>query len=186
MAARIALYLVALTLGIPVLAAQNGAHAGACVLPGSCGVARYTMTADASEATGSAWSSLSGLSIPVAANTNYQIRCLLRMNTSGPTTGVGTQLQIQGPASPTYLTWNHWGANGVHPAGGFSGTAFHTAAQDDGATATCSGTDLNCTNWVDIFLSNGANAGTIAFAIQSEIAEGVSVLRGSFCEVRQY
>jgi hypothetical protein len=157
---------------------------GACTLPGGCGVARYVSTATVSEATGAAWTSIPGLSVPVAASTRYWIRCFMRMTQGG--TGLGTQLQIQGPASPTSLIWNHWGANGVHPGGGYAGTAFHTGAQDDGATATCSGSDQSCSNWVDIFLVNGANAGTIAFAIQSEAATSVAVEAGSFCESRSY
>ena len=128
-----------------------------------------------------AYSTVTGLTLPVVANTNYAFNAYFIWQMNNMSGGVG--FSFTGPASPTvYSLTSIYGANG-------GGTA--TIRQDTAYDAmTAQGmTTLPNTNYVTSFsgvLFTGANAGTLAMrACVSNVAYTLGVMAGSFLALRK-
>lgn len=143
---------------------------------------RVTVASDVSNSNSAAYTAVSDLSIAVATSTNYQIECHFLTSAAAGTTGL--QLQVTGPGSPTEVTIVRDYYNNVTTgATVLVATAFNSGSTDDAAAGSCSTT--RCINPVHIFLRNGSNSGTVAFAIQTEVnASAVTMHRGSYCDTR--
>ena len=123
---------------------------------------------------------VTGLTMAVAATTNYSFSCELSYTSAATTTAL--QLSINGPASPTAMRYSVFTNT--------TATAKHSASQSAYDTVTNPGTSLGATAVpVRIVgtLENGSNAGTLAIRLRSEVAtSAVTVLRGSFCTFVTY
>jgi len=165
--------------GSAVTCARSGVT-GTITVSASGGVTRVTQTTDVATTSNAAYSAVSGLSIAVSASTNYTIMCNILTSTAVGTTGL--QLQVTGPTSPTEITiTRQYHNNSTTTYTPLTATAFNTASTDDAAAGSCAA--QRCLNPVMIVLRNGANGGTVAFAVQSEVsASNVTLHRGSYCD----
>lgn len=115
------------------------------------------------------------LLVPVAASTNYVMRCQLVTSAAAATTGV--QLALTGPASPTELTWTRASCASAVTTRDNQSNAYNVDA------ATASAGTTRCIELVSIILRNGVTAGNVGFTLQSEIAASVTTVHvGSWCE----
>lgn len=117
------------------------------------------------------------LSLALAANTTYTLRCVL-VHTSAATT-TAPQVALNGPASPTGLRYV--------VETGTSATATHRASQTAYDTVTNPATGGGAVALpirVDGYIQNGANAGNLVVRLRSEVnASTVTLLARSFCEL---
>lgn len=144
-----------------------------------------SLSADSATSSAAAYTTMTDLSISVAASTNYQIRCVLYDET--PNTITGNQLSIDGPAATEVLIDRHF-CNGAAPSNtAFAATnAFYGAATDDGSSGGA-GANSPCANIINIMLRNGGSSGTVTFKHQSETGGStVTFHQGSFCEYRTF
>jgi hypothetical protein len=125
--------------------------------------------------TSTTFADVSGMTFSVSASTSYSIVCELVHTTAINTTAL--QVALNGPASPTALRYQvltSTTATAVHSA---SQTAYDAVTNPaTGAAAVPLQVRLTGT------LENGANAGTLALRMRTEVnASAVNILRGSFC-----
>ncbi len=124
------------------------------------------------------FSSVSGLSFSVAANTNYKVRCDLDYQTSATTADV--KIQWTGPASPTAVTYDLVTEVTASTLSASVATAFSTALSEAGTPTTATNFPLTLT----LTLINGANAGTIQLQAAATGAGTITIIPGS-CSLRQ-
>lgn len=137
-------------------------------------------TANTSDSATGTPTTVTNLTVPVAASTNYIIRCLLTTNSATTTTGV--QITVNGPSSPTQVTWTRKSCSSTTALVNASINAFGT---EDVRTASAGAT--RCVEPIDIHLRNGSNAGNVTFGVDTEIgASAVTVYTGSFCDYQSY
>jgi hypothetical protein len=137
------------------------------------------VTSDVANST-TTFANVTGLTMAVAASTNYSFSCELSYTAAATTTAL--QLAINGPASPTAMRYSVRTST--------TATAMHSASQNAYDANTNPGTSLGSTavpvRIVGTF-ENGSNAGTLAIRLRSEVAtSAVTVLRGSFCTFVTY
>lgn len=144
----------------------------------------YSVSGDTSTSSDTVYSSLPGISWSIAANANQRAHCNFVITAAAATTGA--QLQVTGPASPSAVTISRWYHNNSPSAlSQIVRSAFDSGSTDDSVTGSC--TALTCVSTVDIVVQNGANAGTIAIGLESEVnGSAVGVLKGSWCEVSSF
>jgi len=136
---------------------------------------RNTVTQDVSTSSSAADTSVSDLSISVAALTDYAIDCLLVTSAAATTTGV--QLTLTGPSAPVQVTWTRSSCSSTTATVFASINAFGTR---DSRTASA-GT-VRCVERLNAVLLNGDNAGTVGFGLRSEVGtSAVAVHAGSTC-----
>lgn len=123
------------------------------------------------------WANVTGLTTAVAANTAYSFSCNMTYSTAATTTAL--QLSINGPASPTNSRYAVWTMT--------TATAMHGSSISSYDTVTNPGTGGGATTLpvrIEGTLENGANAGTLAIRLRSEVgSSAVTIQRGSFCVV---
>lgn len=144
---------------------------------------RHVLSADVTTSSSSTYTAANDLATALEANRNYLARCRLVVGSAAATTGL--QLQVTGPASPTQVTIERI-SHDATPDRWVSliANAFHTGSTDDGAISNCTG---RCVDTLDLVIKNGANAGMVAFAIESEVnASSVTLYSGSSCEWSQF
>lgn len=127
-----------------------------------------------------AYSTVTGLSLPVAANTNYAFSAYLIWQMSNISGGIG--FSFTGPSTPTaYSLTSIFGANGAGAATIRNDTAY------DAMTAQ-GVTSLPNTNYVTNFtgvLFTGANSGTLAMRVcVNNGTYTAGVMAGSFIALR--
>lgn len=132
-----------------------------------------------SESTGSAYTSMPGFDFDIKAGAVVWAECVFLATADAVTTGI--QLQVTGPASATQVTYSRlYGINATVSMGTINQFAFNSGSTDDGATAS-HGTGIMQTRVV-LEVVNGVNAGTIHWALESELnAHAVTVEPGSYC-----
>lgn len=142
--------------------------------PAGAGITPKLVASDVSNSTVN-FADVTGLTFSVSANTVYSFACDLSYTTAVSTTAL--QLAINGPASPTAMRYSVRTST--------TATAMHSASQSAYDTNTNPGTGGGATALpvrISGTLENGANAGTLAIRLRSEVASSaVTVLRGSFC-----
>jgi len=143
---------------------------------------RAAIATDITTTSNTVYSAASALNFTAAVTTNYRVRCLLLTSAVVSTTGV--QIQIQGPASPTEISWTREYNNASNTALTTNhSNAFHTSSTDDGAAGSAATANLRTVHQLNMILFNGANSGTVAWAVQSEVSgSGVTLHAGSWCE----
>lgn len=120
-----------------------------------------------------------GLSFPVAANTNYKVRCDLDYLTNNTTTG-GLQIQWTGPASPTAVTYDAAIYN--TPANVNSNvTQVFSGALSGGIPNSTTSAFIATTTMT---LRNGVNAGTIQLQAAATGVGTITIIPGS-CSLQQ-
>jgi hypothetical protein len=137
----------------------------------------YSLAADVSKST-TGFGDITGLSFPVAANTNYDVVCQIVETSATSTTGFG--VSWTGPASPT-LTSGQWvSVTGSQSVGG----SYITGDDSGNATSAVQLTAplLNPGVFMGVW-RNGANAGTIQMRFRPEVADTVTIKAGSYCKV---
>lgn len=135
----------------------------------------YRLTADQSNST-TAFGDVSGWTWPMAAGQVLIWTCQASYTTAASTTAI--QLSVNGPASPTALRYAVTLST--------STTARHQSTQSAYDTVANAGTGHNTGGVVQMWgtVENGANAGTFAVRLRSEIAaSAVTLLRGGTCRV---
>src|SRR3990167_6544952 len=90
------------------------------------------------------------------------MRCLL--TTGAATTSTGVQITVNGPASPTQVSWTRQSCSSTTAAIFANINAFGT---EDARTASAGAT--RCVGPLNIHLRNGANAGNVTFAVDTEV-----------------
>lgn len=124
------------------------------------------------------FSNITGLSFPVAANTNYKIRCDLDYQTSASTADV--KIQWTGPASPTAITYDlDIQATGTTP-NAVVATAFSTSLSETTTPTTATNLPLDLT----MTLINGATAGTVQLQAAATGVGTITIIPGS-CSLQQ-
>lgn len=121
---------------------------------------------------------ITGLSIPVAANTNYALHCALIWQQSA----LGSLIvSSTGPAAPTHVTAESVGAPNPGAGSPFlqatDGTTFGFTLTVGIAGTTA--TDLYST--VELGVLNGANAGTFQLTAASTTGATLTIQPGSYC-----
>lgn len=133
------------------------------------------VAADVSTTSGTNYSDVTGLTFAVAANTSYSISCDLMYSTAATTTAL--RLAVNGPASPTAVNINSF----VIASSTAFGSFYATAYDSDNAFTTGGGATVYPATLIGT-VENGANAGTLAVRIKSEVdTSAVTIKRGSFC-----
>jgi hypothetical protein len=135
------------------------------------------LTSDVTNSTTS-FADVTGLSLPVLANTNYEFE--FEVIFQGSTTGKGIALSVNGPASPTSVM--------VHSEIPTSLTAvsYQMARSYDTTTATTSVDTANANCYARCYgtLFNGANAGTLILRFRRNIGGGsVTVMTNSLMKM---
>lgn len=130
-------------------------------------------TAD-QQSTSATFADVTGLTFSISANTAYSLTCELSYLSAAATTAL--QVSLNGPSSPTAVRFTVQTAT--------SATASHFASQNtydantNPANALTTALPVRVTGTVE----NGANAGTLALRMRTEIAaSGVTIQRGSWC-----
>lgn len=146
----------------------------------SCGNSMIASTANATTTSNVLNTNVPGLSIPVAANTNYIIHCVLTTSANAAATGV--QITVDGPAGPNQVTWTRQSCASATTSIYASLNAFGlTDARTNSAGTT------RCIDTITIHLRNGLSAGNVTFAVRSERAgNAVTVHTGSVCKYETY
>jgi hypothetical protein len=125
--------------------------------------------------------------VPILASKSYMIRAVLFYRTNATTTGA--RFALNGPASPTLVIFG--GAVTITPAAAGSAiTAEGTGTTYDGAVTT-HGTGpaaVTAIAFLEGAVFNGLTAGNLRLRFASEvaIANGLTVLAGSYFEVREF
>lgn len=134
------------------------------------------------ESTAAAYTPMSAFDLAVSPAQVIEADC--RFITAAVAATTGIQIQVTGPASPTFLRINRLYPNAATLANSVSDrSAFDSAATDDGVTASQGA--IFAPTFITILLVNGVNAGTLKFALESEIGgSNVAVYEGSFCSYR--
>jgi len=114
--------------------------------------------------------------MPVSAVTNYTIDCYLYGTSSG--TGVGLQLNITSPASPTQFFVN-WYAPAIVPAS-FNCNGVGNTCSQLSTTGIVAGNTFN----MNAMLQN-VNANNVTLTMKSEIAGTVTLISGSYCVLQE-
>lgn len=118
-------------------------------------------------------SNIPGLSVAVAANTNYTI--IFHLYYQGSASTAGLDITVTGPASPTSVIYAYEEHNALATVVDSVATAFGTKLVGGTITAT-----TNFSALVTIGLRNGANAGTVQLQGSATGAGTVTVQIGSF------
>ncbi len=123
-------------------------------------------------------SNVSGLTWPVAANTDYVFSCTIIASSAATTTGI--QMAVNGPATPTQVTtYINIPITATSTPVPSTQTAFETYQANTAAVTT------RVVGKIKGVARIGATAGTMAIRLKSEVATStVTVHRGSFCSVR--
>jgi hypothetical protein len=144
------------------------------------GPATVASTADVTTSSSAADSTVTGLSIPVTANTNYIINCWITSNAAATTTGV--QVTVNGPSSPTQVTWTR---NSCSSATAVVHASINAFGSRDSRTASAGST--RCIDALNINLQNGNQDGNVTFAVRSEVSSSnVTIFKGSYCTYQTY
>ncbi len=152
----------------------NANAAPTCTAAGSDPWTRVVTTGDTANSTTTP-TAVTGLTLAVAASTNYVVRCQLVTSAAAATTGV--QLTLTGPASPTALTWTRRSCSSTTAIRAFQSNSYNADA------ATASAGTTRCIDEVLVTLRNGSNAGTLGFNLASEVAASAATVHiGSWCE----
>jgi hypothetical protein len=121
---------------------------------------------------------VTGLAFPVAATTNYTAHCSLTWQGSAGTTG--PKWTFTGPGSPTAVNIGVVSAvTGTTLTQGVS-TSFGTSVNNAGTITTAT----NFTDYVDLQLINGANAGTVQLQAAANGTGTLTVQPGSWCRAQ--
>lgn len=154
-----------------------------CYLSGAwqdCGALTKKLTADVSNNT-TTIANVTGLSFPVAASTDYRMRCSLMYRSAATTTGI--KVSVTGPATPTAVTGMFTTYVSAAAAATVQGGLFR--AYDGGAAS--SGVDtinVDTPGVLDVTFRNGANAGTLQVRFNSEVGtSNVTIKAGSSCDL---
>jgi hypothetical protein len=135
----------------------------------------YVVTSAYTNAT-TTFSNVTGLSLTVAAGTNYKMTCHITWQGSATTTG--PKYQFTGPASPTSVASSAFSMVTASTVTQTSAVALSTSMPNAGTiTATTNFTDL-----VTIGLQNGATAGTLQLQAAANGAGTLTIQPGSYCE----
>lgn len=141
---------------------------------------RFTLAQDVSTSSASADTTLPDLVLPVLANKDYAIDCSLI--TSAASTLASPQLTVNGPATPTQVTWSRQSCSALTTARIASVNSF--GARD---LSTLSGGSNRCIDPLIIMLRNGSTAGDVTLAVRSSLAlNAVTVHQGSWCGMWRY
>lgn len=128
----------------------------------------------------STFTNIPGLSLPVAANTNYAYLCYLVFQVSS--TSTIPQIKFTGPASPTSVFYSSLWQVAASSSPNFSGQAASAFGTAQGASPTAATTNLAIL--VHLGLLNGANAGTIQLQGASPVTGTFTVQAASWCAVQ--
>lgn len=123
------------------------------------------------------------LQVPVAANGEYIIEVCLFVTSAATTTGAAVALN--GPASPTAITYTAQGQM-TQGAAGAASTVFmggSTAYNTILLGASVPSTTVPAQITMQGYLVNGANAGTLVVRLAAELAAVITYRRGSWMRV---
>lgn len=145
-----------------------------------CGPLTKKLTSDVTNST-TTIANVTGLSFPVAANTDYRMVCSLLYRSAATTTGI--KVSVTGPSTPTSVTGMFNTYVSAAAAATVQGSLFR--AYDGGVASTGVDTiNVDTPGTLDVVLRNGANAGTLQVRFNSEVATStVTVKAGSSCEL---
>jgi hypothetical protein len=110
------------------------------------------------------------LQFPVSANKDYIARFVIRAQSNGT---AKLKYQLTGPASPTLILYHSYSANDL-AAGGVinaNGTPYATAFS---TSQNASFGTTNDTIFIEMFLRNGANAGTVKLQYAQAVSTNVT------------
>jgi len=178
------------------MTAGNGAPSGSCVsglaytdtasgLLWSCagGVwklpTKQTLTSTYTVSS-STLTNMTGLSVPVAANTNYGIICFLTYQVSS--TSTVPQINFTGPASPTSVLYSSVWQVSASAAPVFAGAVATAFSTTQGASPTAATT--NFALLIHLGLLNGSTAGTVQLQGAASVSGSFTVQAGSWCAVQ--
>jgi hypothetical protein len=141
-------------------------------------------TADQSNST-TTLADVTDLGFPVSANADYWFEFIVVFQTAATTTGI--RLDLNGPASPTYIVWWREIPLSAQTAGTDNIQDRQLVAwQGDAATGSIGVANQNFVARITGILRNGANAGTLQLQFASEVAgSAVTVKAGSIVRYRQ-
>lgn len=123
--------------------------------------------------TSTSYADITGLSFSVAASTNYFFMAWLIYRSSDVNEGPG--FSVNGPASPTLIKYYNFIPQSAAGAVTRSGRDY-----DIGAVATTTDVaDSDVLAYVEGYLRNGSNAGTLALRFRTDVAATITVKAGS-------
>jgi len=149
----------------------------------NCTTGTVRTTADR-QTTTTAYGDITGLTVPVNANTDYNFSCSLIFQSAATTTGFA--FSVNGPASPTLIDYT---VSYQTTANATASTALMTVRHDTAynamaAVASTIAATTNLRATIEGTLSNGATAGTLAIRFLSEVnASAITVKKGSYCNI---
>lgn len=156
----------------------------------SATVSTKYVTSDLTNGDSTVYVSISELDFSVAANQIVWMDCELWTLTGAAAGTEGWQLQIQGPSSPTRVSFQKERTNSVSTSGVTLQMArfgaFHSSSTDDNDSNGGGSSDPQSIH-LYMALENGSNAGSIQMAFQPETSAGGGVagsamlLAGSHC-----
>lgn len=127
---------------------------------------------------------VTGLTWSVAANTDYSFDCVIVASSAAA--GTGIQMAVNGPATPTQVS-AYIGISNIASSTGAAATAnmpFTMANAYETYQANTAAVTTRVVGKVSGVIRNGANAGTAAIRLRSEVAaSAVTVHRGSSCTI---
>jgi len=122
------------------------------------------------------FSNVTGLSLAVAASTNYKMTCHITWQGSAATTG--PKYQFTGPASPTAVAASALSMVTATTVTQTSATAFSSSMPNAGTITTAT----NFTDLVTLAVLNGTTAGTVQLQAAANGAGTLTIQPGSYCE----
>ncbi len=154
-----------------------------CFISGAwqdCGPLTKKLASDVTNST-TTIANVTGLSFPVAASTDYRMRCSLMYRSAA--IGTGIKVSVTGPATPTAVTGMFQTYVSALASATTQGSLFR--AYDGGVASTGVDTaNVDTPGTLDVTFRNGANAGTLQVRFNSEVAAStVTMKAGSACEL---
>lgn len=145
----------------------------------TAGLNRIVLTGSAYTNATTTFSTVTGLSFSVSANTNYVVTCQLLFQ--GSATTAGPKFQFTGPASPTAVAIGVVGDVSATALDDGTATAFSSAIT---ALGTLTSTATNLPTTITLGVLNGANAGTVALQAAANGSGTLTIQPGSFCTIQ--
>jgi hypothetical protein len=145
----------------------------------SGGTTKIPILSDYSTASTTTPTNVGGLGWPIAANQTQSFKCVLA--TLQANAGSSVRYNLTGPNSPVFASWGLMRYYNLDAASFYLYTGFSTSAQTKLMTSGNMTTQQY--QFIEGFIMNGANAGTIQLQGSTSAAYKSYVYTGSYCTV---